>query len=367
MYNIVTCISVDQDKTGGKVKYPNIGTENKNRKHVYWRCAYTFCAASVKVNPEKKHIVVTNDLEEIIIDNINVKDELAGLGVTIIYLDFDRFDPGKHSMRFRNAFYKLQVIERLAQETLPSLLLDSDILWHKKDVVLDDIMSSGEYLVLQDTYQRSNKPLEKLHNISMKDMGDLYRLIGIQGYNQPYPIWYGGELIGGSPQTLGKVAKNILELLNYCKEEDNKGNKFLFPNGNSIFDGDEFISSYVYNSMDVKIYDSYNRHIKRLWTAEVYNNVSEGDENIPIWHLISEKGTGLKQLFYESVNPDSEFWNCTDFTEYLGKYVGIPKRNFKDKSSTVKSGDLIYDQLRFLNSRRKRLKWWYYMRFKKRR
>ncbi|MFD2035783.1 hypothetical protein ACFSKL_13350 [Belliella marina] len=346
------------------MKYPNIGNQKSDKKNIYWKCVYTFCATSVRVNHEKKHLVITNDYDDVIIDNKNIKKELSLLGVELIYLNFDTYDPGKFSKIFRNAFYKLQVFERLSQEALPSILLDSDILWHKKDTVLDEIISKGEVLVLQDTYQRNNHPLKRSpHNLSMKDMGDTFYSIGIQSYNEPYPIWYGGEITGGSPKTFGVLAKNILELLDYCKEQEKNGNKIYFPNGSSIFDGDEFLSSFVYNSIDIEIYDTNKLHSKRLLTGEISNNVMDGDEKIPIWHVTSEKVTGLKKLFDEAINPNSEFWNTKNFTEYLGKFVGIPKRKFKKKSLPVKVKDLIYNQLRFLNSNRKKMIWWFHSRY----
>ena len=40
-----------------------------------------------------------------------------------------------------------------------------------------------------------------------------------------------------------------------------------------------------------------NQFTKRMWTGKAYNNVCPGDENLPIWHLPSEKKFGLHELY----------------------------------------------------------------------
>ena len=73
------------------------------------------------------------------------------------------------------------------------------------------------------------------------------------------PVWYGGELIGGNPEHFEIVANSIHDVLKYCKtQEDLQSNCMTFENGDSIFDNDEYISSYVYNSLVcIPIHDTF--------------------------------------------------------------------------------------------------------------
>jgi hypothetical protein len=49
-----------------------------------------------------------------------------------------------------------------------------------------------------------------------------------------------------------------------------------------------------------------------------------------VWHLPAEKGYGIKRLFAQVANPNSDFWKLPvgeQFAKYVAGYVGIPKRN----------------------------------------
>ena len=327
--NIVTSVSVDVDKED-KTEYPMLkGIDDK--RIVYWRCVMTFCMTSSKFNPNVSHIVYTNDekLEDFAIHGYGVKDLLSKLGIKLVELPFDKFDPKKYSKRFRNAFYKHEVINALAQLDGSSILLDSDCIWTKSCVDIFKKIDNDNCLLLQDTYQRSSTPkLRSPHNLSMEDMGKLYARIPIMKTQADYPVWYGGELIGGNPKHFEIVANSIREVLKYCQnQEDIQKDSMTFANGNSIFSNDEFISSYVYNSLiDIPIHDTFGSFSKRMWTLPNSYNSEEEDLNLPIWHLPAEKESGLIELFHELVDPKSFFWESTEpLAEFLGRFFNIPK------------------------------------------
>jgi hypothetical protein len=346
MVNIVTSICVDIDESGKDINYPMLGKDS-NRREIYWRCVTTFCLTSLRFNYDQKHIVFTNDSDRILIENFDVKKRLCELGVEIIEHQFDRFDPQNHSHSFRNAFYKFEVVNLLSNFDSPSILLDSDCIWTKRDDELFNVLNSGQYLLLQDTYQRSSFPLKKKpHNLSMEDMANLYKTIPVNQYNRDYAVWYGGELIGGTPEHFKLVGENLSRTLDYCKKQENSGNKLLFSNGNSIFDNDEFIGSYVYNSLtDIEIYDTFGKFSKRMWTLNALNNVCKKDVDLAIWHLTAEKKKGLKALFYEITNENSLFWSSNEnLAFFLGSFVGIPKR----KLSTFEKFVIILNKSRLL-------------------
>src|ERR1017187_2958173 len=211
----------------------------------------------------------------------------------------------------------------------PSILLDVDCIWTKRDEDLFEVLMCGNNLLLQDTYQNSLRPDKKNHDLNMKDMSELYKTIPINSFKSEHAIRYGGELIGGSSEQLKIIANKLLLTIDYCKEQYDLGNEIQFNNGFSIFSGMEFISSYIYNSLpDVNIYDTFGKFSKRLWTNIQPNNVKEKDIELTIWHLPAEKDSGLKELFNEIIQDSSLFWEMNyGFEFFLGKYVGIPKRN----------------------------------------
>lgn len=96
--NIVTSVCVDVDQEDKNV-YPQLkGIDDK--RIVYWRCSMTFCMTSLKFNPNNKHIVYTNDknIEDFAIHGYGVKGTLLKLGVKLVYLPLDKFDPKKHNL-----------------------------------------------------------------------------------------------------------------------------------------------------------------------------------------------------------------------------------------------------------------------------
>lgn len=331
--NIVTSICVDilSHPTKKKSTYPQIkGAQNP--RIIYWRCVVTFCITALKYHPEKNLIVYTNDNDVILIDGYDVKEKLESLGVQIIQMPFISFDPKDRSKYFRNAFYKLEVIEALGKLKEASILLDSDCIWTRRDIDLFKMIESGSKIVLKDTYQRSTTPeLKEPHNLSMKEMGDLYKGFKIKDLTMQvsFPVWYGGEIVGATPALFLEISKRLKTTFDYCIMKSDNGKSITFNNGSSIFDGDELISSFVYNTFPSSmIYDSYNIHVKRIWNGIAHNNVNDSDLRLSIWHLPAAKQSGLKKLFKEIKNPKSKYHEVReDDSQYLGSFFGIPSNN----------------------------------------
>lgn len=329
MYNIVTSIAVDQDKKGKNINYPMLGNQQGEKRNIYWRCVVSFCITAKHLNPKANVLVYTNDTHEINIEGFDVRAEFSKRGIIIKYLPFKKFDPDPHSKSYRNAFYKLEVIDALGLEELPSILVDSDCLWTKYDSNFIQALSKPNTLILQDTYQRNSRPESRNpHNLSMKEMGELYNQFGLFENNPVYPIWFGGELIGSTPQVFALLGERLFQTMEYCKDKIDSGGNLTFKNGRSIFDNDEFISSYVFNSLEkVKILDSFGIYSRRIFTSLEHNNVRNKDLDLLIWHLPDAKMNGLRLVYDDLINPQSEFFKLKDgeHAEYLGKHVGIPK------------------------------------------
>jgi hypothetical protein len=328
--NLVTSICVDTVNDPDS-NYPQL-PKNSDKRELYWRCVATFCLTSLRFNPKHSLSVYTNDTGEIIIDGYNIKQELKAKGVEIIILPFKDFDPGAHSNYFRNAFYKLEVIDQLHKHTEPSVLMDSDIIFTGSVDEMASLLGSG-HILLQDTYQRSDPNDAQPHGISMNSMQGTYSklktsFVSAQTYPVP-PVWYGGELIGANPEDFKLIGARLRETFEAAMATYHSGGNLTFSNGRQIFDGDEFVSTYVFNTLPKsRIVDTCNRFSKRIWNGIGHNNVQPADLKLPVWHLPAAKSTGIVPLFAAIKDTEHPFWgDQLNHKQFLGRYFGIPKNN----------------------------------------
>jgi hypothetical protein len=211
--------------------------------------------------------------------------------------------------------------------------LDSDCLWARPSKALTDLLEEGKQMLLIDTHQRKKDPLSKLvHGLSMQDMGDLYKKID-PDYPTIHPIWYGGEVIGGSADHFKRVANEISALFPKVRNDHSSGKEYVFANGKSVFDNDEFISSYVYNKLDIEIFDIWNVYLRRMWTSSLFTDIIPSDYELPIWHLPAEKETGLSLVYNEIIKKRSEFETTDDLAKFLGERTGVLERKYNIKIS----------------------------------
>lgn len=326
--NIVTSICVDEDEKDLDVIYPaTLGASGDQRKIIYWKCVAVFFATSVRCNPTAKHILYTNDRHPVIIKGADLKVFLTGLGVDIRYVPFKHFKPPVgYSKIFKNAFYKLDVMRELGmeEENEYSILLDSDCVWTKHNSNIVDLFKSGEVL-LYDMYQSYKNPTKgKFYEVRVK-LGKLYKEVN-PNYPKMEPTQFGGEFVGALNKNFKVMADLIHEafilILASFKDPDLK-----LDDGRRLFDGMEFLTSYVYNSMPLKYFNAKD-FISRIWTSLKFSNATPEDRRLTVWHMPSEKTQGFPLLYDKIVNKNSKFWNVPveEFSTYLGGYLGVPKQ-----------------------------------------
>ena len=350
LFNIVTSICVDTDSSQQRIKYPNLEVKDSaERRAQYWRFVVTFCCSSLRSNPEARHLVYTNDSERVVINGLDIKRFLEDLGAEIHYLPFENYVPPESSgTKFRNAYYKLDVLKALSglSHSDSSVLVDCDCLWIRNNPALEADAQSGE-LILYDIYQRTDPYDREPKDMSRADMGELYRELD-ESYPEKFPIWYGGEFVGGRHATLDTMTKQ-LDVDFAMMVSESKKKQYVFRNGWNIFDGDEFQLSFVCNRglFPIKEMSSY---IRRIWSQEYLNNSRKEDLDLTIWHLPGEKERGLPLVFEEVIDRESDFWKVPmqELAEYLGGYVGIPERR---KGPPLPFKRRLYLLLKFLKGK----------------
>jgi hypothetical protein len=331
------CICVDEDKHDNNIQYLSIPDQNGNqRRIIYWRCAVVSFATSIRCNPQVRHILYTNDPHPVLINDVDAKEKLQELGVQVKVIPFEAFKPPMgFSQNFKNAFFKLDVIKQLSLENdTHNLLLDLDCVWIRSAENLINSIESG-LLLLYDNYEMTD-PLKKIHGMSMAEMGKVYQEID-PNYPTPYPILFGGEFIAGSNHHFRRITNDLTAafhqiLENYPQQPP------MFCHQQSIFDNDEYLTSFVYNRMEMS-WTNAKQYIRRINTDMSYSSARPSDMDLTIWHLLDEKTQGFPLLYKEVINSKSFFWKVPldKLSQYLGGYLGIPD-NVVPKRYTMLAG-----------------------------
>jgi hypothetical protein len=324
MMNIVTSLCVDDSDTPNSLYPQLLDVSASKRRQVYWQCTAVFFATSVRCNPTAHHILYTNDQGDATWAGVDFRQFLNTLGVEIKTLAFESFRPPAHFVtEFRNAFYKLDVLRSLSQpEAGPySLLLDSDCVWTRPAPALTRVVQSDTLLLLDA--EPDSLPDTKIHGLSRRDMGNLYKELD-PTYPVAVPIHFGGEIIGGSRQRLAEVVEQLDATWKQVVR-DYPVSPPTFRSNRNIFDGDEYVTSFVYNRLPTPWSDA-SPYIRRIWTSYRNTNVRHSDTLLPLWHLPNEKTQGLPVLSCKVVDRSSQFWKLPPeaLANYLGNYLGIP-------------------------------------------
>ena len=194
---------------------------------------------------------------------------------------------------------------------------------------------SQDSLLVYDIYSRSHRPQSgRPHGISMEDMGDTFLNVSAT-YPVRYPVWLGTEVIGGSAIILSRLSVEMAHFTDHFAYHYKRGTPLPeFPNGTGFFNNDEFAFSYVANQIGAVAY--LNPHMKRMYALPFLDNLEVGDELKALWHLPSEKNSGLLLLCEQMCNPSSPFWklDVRELPLYIGGLVGVPKRLNQGASQT---------------------------------
>lgn len=134
---------------------------SRQRRLIYWKCAAVSFATSIRCNPGIRHILYTNDLAPVRYKGRDLRTFLTDMGIEIRYLPFEVFKPLPGlSKKFKNAFYKLDVIRELGKFVNQySIVLDSDCVWVKNNQSFFQSLDQ-EKLLVYDCYQHKD-PYEK--------------------------------------------------------------------------------------------------------------------------------------------------------------------------------------------------------------
>ena len=323
--DIATSLCVDDRRHPASRYAQLLDVKADQRRQIYWRCVVVFFATSVRCNPTLRHVLYTNDDAPGSWNKIDYRAFLSELGVEIRQLPFTDFQPpAGFSTEFRNAFYKLEVMQTLASPTAgpSSVLFDSDCVWTRPAAELAPLLTAGAGPLLL-TVLVDSTPDTKIEGLSRREIGYLYRKI-YPDYPVHVPTYFGGEIIGGSRMELAHLTAELWATWQHLQRAY-PTEPPRFSNQESLYDNDEYVLNLVLNRRPKLAWVDASPFIRRIWTSHRFTNVKPTDAQLPIWHLPSEKLQGLPVLCRRALAPNSQFWRVPlpSFGAYLGRYLGV--------------------------------------------
>lgn len=341
---IATFLCIDTETQDAESFYPELGGKRPSdvRRALYWKIVLVLCATARRCQPDARLVVVTNDAGNFTFDGRSLQRLLDQLRVEKAFTPFCEFKPSpKLSARFLNVFYRYDVLRALAFDIAADsdgiLLMDGDCVWTQPVTNWGNLLRHNT-LLLTNPYGK-HAPFERhTDRLSRADMGALYRRVD-ETYPEKYPDWFGGELIGGSAETLRLYYAEFKRAWTLMTAYASRA-PLRFHNGLSLFDADEYITAYLYNrgALATHVEPGFFR---RIYTQEFPNTVRPSDMNVAVWHVPGEKERGLSLLAGQVVDPASAFWQTplNEFPAYLGAYVGIPRRLYDMPYSPLKRAE----------------------------
>lgn len=313
------------DSKGEESNYPQVGGVSSSMKFqaVYWRCVVVHFASSVRNNPNANHILFTNLKQVPNIGNFKTEKFLADLGVKIVSLPFTYQPPASYFECWRSTFYKFDMLKYLGNVCKAGdscVILDSDCIWiNSVDIILSSIEQHG-FLTYEIDYHTANPTaIETISGLAKSEVQRIYEELEGRRLNE-VPKHFGAEIIAGSGQDMKKVSMEVDSIWEISLKRA--------ANNQIKFNTEEYMLSYAYSKLGYAA-GTANPYIKRIWTERAaYNNASNEDFSLSIWHLPAEKIHGIRRLFRQACNTKSSFWHLPlgkQFAQYVGSYIGIPK------------------------------------------
>jgi hypothetical protein len=313
---VIACWFV-ADAENERTAFPQVGgaSHTPEFQSVYWRCALGFYSASVKVNPDRRHMFFTNcPLPRV--GGIALQQHFLRLNVEVVHLPITYRLPAGFVSSWGNQFYIFDIIKYTAR-TLTNeriIVLDSDCLFVKP---VDEMESAIDtHGALTYTLYLSDSPDHIVNGLSRRDLATVAK--NVFGLDTGFVHYAGGEIFASTAAECRAIQPLIDRLWEYTVANNNR----LFPH-------EEAQALSIIYQMRGYADSSANPYIKRIWTLLRKSTASRSDSSLTVWHLPAEKKSGFRSLFRDCINPDSDFSRArhqNDLRAYYGRVMGVPRR-----------------------------------------
>ena len=277
------------DEKGEETNFPQTSLLSSSKEHqaIYWRCVYVFFKFAQKnLIGNYDFILFTNYKNtEIIVDNINIIHELKKMNVKIIIRDFTYKLPKNYYGSWGNQLYEFDILNEFYKLYSPDsklLMLDSDCLIMQDLSDLFKMLDNSPAITFwgEDYYNCKDDLI--IDGITERDMTNLTNEYLGTDYKRIH--YMNGEFFCARYDFIEHIVNEFPEIYNFMV------NKFY---NNPVpecvkFNEEAHFLSYFYAKYDITTYIR-EEWIKRMWTADNYYRIVNGDENIPIWHVLCGK------------------------------------------------------------------------------
>lgn len=292
--------------------YPQLGQKGSSAlvHSVYMQIQVPFFTTFRHYNPQARLLFFTNlrkaDLPYFL------TDLFLRLHVEVVTLPYTCRPPKHWYAAWQNQFYLYDILKEMEKRMTPQdtlLVSDADCLCRTSlDGLFDRTRQDGSAL-----YEFITDRKYSINGITLPQMETLYEACYHEKPSHPLS-YYGGEFIALRGDTVKHINEAYPSLwqfnLTYGKQHDFKLNE----------------EAHVLSILAARLQlcnATANRYVKRMWTSPQFNNVVQGDEHYPVWHLPYEKKRGLYRL-YKLLSKDGSIRDEATFWQLAGRYNGIP-------------------------------------------
>lgn len=313
-----------RESAGEESFYPQVGSGSSAPAHaIYMQIQVPFFTTFRHYNPDAKLIFFTNLTAQELPPYLT--ETLSRTGAEVETLPYTCRPPKGWFKAWMNQYYLYDILKEMEKRMQPCdtlLVCDADCICSKPlDELFDSVRRDGSAL-----YDCHHPDDLVVNGTTRKQMAEVYK--GCFGEEKHFS-YYGGEFIALRGDAVARINRVFPVLAKY---------NFALPEGSARLHEEAHMLSVLAARLDL-CNDTANKYVKRMYTSPVYNNVEQGDEQLAVWHVLSEKKTGLYRL-YRLIRRNQGMGDEAAFWKKAGEWCGIPHTSLKKRIL-----DVVYRQI----------------------
>ena len=304
--------------------YPQMGGGSARYVHlIYMQILVPFFTTFRRYNPRAGLLFFSNPDEGALPGYL--VDTLRRNEVEHVTVPYTCRPPKGWYKAWMNQYYLYDILRAMEKRMQPCdtlLVCDADCLCRKPlDQLFDSVRRDGS--ALYDCHYPDDFVV---NGTTRKQMEEVYK--GCFGEEKHFS-YYGGEFIALRGDAVARINRVFPVPAKY---------NFALPEGGARLHEEAHFLSVLAARLDL-CNDTANKYVKRMYTSSVYNNVEAGDEQLAVWHVLSEKKTGLYRL-YRLIRRNQGMGDEAAFWKKAGEWCGIPHTSLKKRVL-----DVVYRQI----------------------
>lgn len=328
--NVYICTWIYCDSKEEESLYCQVGANSSDLAFqlVYWRCLVTYFATSIRNNVNVHHILFTNKKEIPDIEGFETAKFFEENEIEVVRLPYTCKMPRNDFSAWGNQFYIFDILKHVSKsddiDDNIYIILDSDCVFINPIDRIVDLINLYDILTYESNYNTEHV----INGLTRLDMKEIYEEIDGRILNE-VPKYFNGEWFGAKV----KVIKDVVRIYDEAKEVMYK----RVQCGKKSFNEEAHLLSYIYYKLGYPL-KTVNQQIRRIWTGSNFRNVKGDEFSLDIWHIPSEKTSGIKTVFNEVGNPESNFYKINSqarFAIYLAYHLGILKHFAREKQEKL--------------------------------